>query len=137
MTDDHHDDRDPPPDWLRLAEPDWGPAMRRLEADTGLSAEEMEAEIALSREEGEEEDEEDGGVDGEWNRSFWRDSVRDGLQVYWRHVDDRFGGTPGKTRVTLRIDNDVLEWLRRYGKGYQSLTNAALRAFMMACVKAR
>ena len=42
---------------------------------------------------------------------------------------------PEKTRVTIRLDNDVLEWFRRQvddagGGNYQTLINEALRAFM-------
>jgi uncharacterized protein (DUF4415 family) len=42
---------------------------------------------------------------------------------------------PGKTRVTIRLDNDVLEWFRGQvdaagGGNYQTLVNDALRTFM-------
>lgn len=42
---------------------------------------------------------------------------------------------PGKTRVTIRLDDDVLEWFRAQvdeagGGNYQSQINGALRAFM-------
>lgn len=42
---------------------------------------------------------------------------------------------PGKTRVTIRLDDDVLEWFRdqvdRAGGGnYQTLLNQALRDYM-------
>jgi uncharacterized protein (DUF4415 family) len=41
----------------------------------------------------------------------------------------------GKTRVTIRLDDDVLEWFRDQvdkagGGNYQSLVNEALRDFM-------
>ena len=40
--------------------------------------------------------------------------------------------TPGKTRITIRIDDDILEWFREQvhaagGGNYQSLMNDALR----------
>lgn len=35
-----------------------------------------------------------------------------------------------KERITIRIDGDVLEWLKKQGKGYQSKINSILRAFM-------
>ena len=40
---------------------------------------------------------------------------------------------PGKTRITIRLDDDVLEWFRDQvraagGGSYQTLINAALRA---------
>ncbi|MFP4671499.1 MAG: BrnA antitoxin family protein [Desulfohalobiaceae bacterium] len=34
-----------------------------------------------------------------------------------------------KRQVTLRLDNDVLEWFRMQGKGYQTMINAVLRAY--------
>ena len=42
---------------------------------------------------------------------------------------------PGKTRVTIRLDDDVLDWFRQQvddagGGNYQTLINEALRRFM-------
>ncbi len=37
---------------------------------------------------------------------------------------------PGRERVTLRLDADVLDWFRAGGKGYQKRMEAVLRAFM-------
>jgi len=42
---------------------------------------------------------------------------------------------PGKTRITIRIDDDVLRWFRQQvhaagGGNYQSLMNAALREYI-------
>ena len=42
---------------------------------------------------------------------------------------------PGKTRITIRLDDDVLDWFRRRveaagGGSYQALINEALRAQM-------
>ncbi len=43
---------------------------------------------------------------------------------------------PGKTRVTIRLDNDVLDWYRKqaekHGGSYQTAINAALREQMSA-----
>jgi len=35
-----------------------------------------------------------------------------------------------KSRVTMRLDNDVLDWLKGQGKGYQTRANLILRAAM-------
>ena len=35
-----------------------------------------------------------------------------------------------KEMVTLRLDQDVLEWFRNDGKGYQTRINAVLKAFI-------
>ena len=42
---------------------------------------------------------------------------------------------PGKTRITIRIDDDVLEWFRAQvhaagGGNYQTLINRALREYV-------
>lgn len=42
---------------------------------------------------------------------------------------------PGKTRVTIRLDEDILEWFRQQiasagGGNYQTLINDALRGFV-------
>lgn len=43
--------------------------------------------------------------------------------------------SPGKTRITIRIDTDILEWFRKriekaHGGSYQTDINEALRAFI-------
>jgi uncharacterized protein (DUF4415 family) len=37
--------------------------------------------------------------------------------------------SPGKKPVALRLDADVLEWMKSQGKGYQSRINAILRSY--------
>jgi uncharacterized protein (DUF4415 family) len=54
---------------------------------------------------------------------FWKNAVR-----------GRFY-KPTKTSTTVRIDSDVLTWLRAGGKGYQSRINAILRREMLASFK--
>jgi uncharacterized protein (DUF4415 family) len=39
---------------------------------------------------------------------------------------------PPKAQLTIRVDQDVLEWYRRQGPGYQTRINALLRAYMRA-----
>ncbi|EAW1962614.1 toxin-antitoxin system, antitoxin component [Salmonella enterica subsp. enterica] len=38
---------------------------------------------------------------------------------------------PLKTQASVRIDADVMEWLKRSGKGYQTRLNAILREAML------
>ena len=38
----------------------------------------------------------------------------------------------GKAQVTLRLDQDLLQWLKAQGKGYQTRINAILRQYMDA-----
>jgi uncharacterized protein (DUF4415 family) len=35
-----------------------------------------------------------------------------------------------KTQLTIRLDDDVLEWLKSKGRGYQTRMNAMLRTMM-------
>ena len=37
-----------------------------------------------------------------------------------------------KAQLTIRIDQDVLDWFRKKGAGYQTQINALLRAYMEA-----
>ncbi len=42
---------------------------------------------------------------------------------------------PGKTRITIRLDNDILEWFRNQahlagGGNYQTMINEALREYV-------
>ena len=39
---------------------------------------------------------------------------------------------PGKKQLTIRLDADVLTWLKAQGKGYQSRINAILRMYYEA-----
>ena len=40
------------------------------------------------------------------------------------------GLPPRKDHINIRIDHDVLEWFRATGRGYQTLMNNVLRAFV-------
>lgn len=37
---------------------------------------------------------------------------------------------PRKKQLTLRVDNDVVEWYQKQGPGYQTRINSLLRAYM-------
>jgi uncharacterized protein (DUF4415 family) len=56
-------------------------------------------------------------------------------EAQWRNaVRGRFY-KPTKTSTTVRIDSDVLAWLRSQGRGYQSRINAILRREMLHALK--
>jgi len=55
----------------------------------------------------------------ELTEKFWRSAVRN---PFYR---------PVKKQLTLRLDADVIAWLRRQGKGYQTRANALLREAML------
>ncbi len=40
--------------------------------------------------------------------------------------------TPEKKPISLRVDADVLDWMKSQGKGYQSRINAILRSYYEA-----
>jgi uncharacterized protein (DUF4415 family) len=42
---------------------------------------------------------------------------------------------PPKKAVTMRLDSDVLEWLKGYGKGYQTRANLLLRHAMASATE--
>lgn len=55
----------------------------------------------------------------ELDEEFWKRAVRN---PFYR---------PVKKQITLRLDADVIAWLRRGGKGYQTKANALLREVMV------
>jgi uncharacterized protein (DUF4415 family) len=56
-------------------------------------------------------------------------------EKFWDHaVRGRFY-KPVKASTTVRIDSDVLAWLRAQGKGYQSRINAILRREMLSVIE--
>ena len=50
----------------------------------------------------------------------------------WKDAEQGRFYRPMKQAVSLRLDADVVEWLRRPGKGYQTRANAVLRQHMLA-----
>lgn len=55
----------------------------------------------------------------ELTEKFWQNAVRN---PFYR---------PMKKQLTLRLDADIIAWLRRQGKGYQTRANALLRDAML------
>lgn len=53
------------------------------------------------------------------NDAFWKNAVRNPFYK------------PIKTSTTVRIDSDVLNWLKSQGKGYQTKINTILRETMI------
>jgi uncharacterized protein (DUF4415 family) len=51
--------------------------------------------------------------------SFWKNAVRN---PFYR---------PVKQQLTVRLDADVVAWLRRQGRGYQTRLNQVLRKAML------
>lgn len=55
--------------------------------------------------------------------AFWQNAVRN---PYYR---------PTKASTTVRLDADVLAWLKSQGKGYQTRINAILREAMLRALQ--
>ncbi len=54
------------------------------------------------------------------SNEFWRNAVQNPLYK------------PTKSSTTIRLDSDVLLWLKSHGKGYQTRLNQILRQAMMS-----
>jgi len=54
---------------------------------------------------------------------------------FWRNAVGNPFYRPVKKQLTLRLDADVIAWLRRQGKDYQTRANALLRAAMLEDVR--
>jgi hypothetical protein len=54
--------------------------------------------------------------------------------AFWQHAGESAVYRPRKVSTTVRIDADVLLWLRGDGKGYQSRLNGILREAMLAAL---
>jgi len=50
---------------------------------------------------------------------------------FWKKAVKGHFYRPVKTQASVRIDSDVMEWLKEPGKGYQTRLNAILREAMM------
>jgi uncharacterized protein (DUF4415 family) len=54
------------------------------------------------------------------------------LKLDWSKAEIGKFYRPPKKTVTMRLDADVLEWLKGFGKGYQTRANWLLRHAMMS-----
>ena len=66
----------------------------------------------------------------EWTDEMWKRAVRgrDAAMKLWR---------PVKQAVSLRLDADVLAWLKKDGQGYQTRVNRMLRERMLKDLEGR
>jgi uncharacterized DUF497 family protein len=56
---------------------------------------------------------------------------------FWENAVSNPFYRPVKKQLTLRLDADVIFWLRQHGRGYQTRANALLRAAMLQDVNQR
>lgn len=66
------------------------------------------------------------------NRPIDTSDIAELTREFWDNAARGKFYKPTKTSTTLRIDTDVLAWLRAQGKGYQSRINAILRREMLS-----
>ena len=52
-------------------------------------------------------------------------------EKFWQNAVPNPFYRPVKRQLTLRLDADVIAWLRKKGKGYQTRANALLRDAML------
>ncbi|HEY2342624.1 MAG TPA: BrnA antitoxin family protein [Chthoniobacteraceae bacterium] len=55
----------------------------------------------------------------------------------YRLVGRRSGDTRPKKAISIRVDEDVLDFFRKEGEGYQRRINAVLRSYMQQKLKAK
>jgi len=51
--------------------------------------------------------------------------------AFWKHAVRNPFYRPVKRQITVRLDADIIAWLRHQGKGYQTRLNQMLRAAML------
>lgn len=56
--------------------------------------------------------------------------IPEASSAHWQHAQRGSFFRPRKQAISLRVDMDVLAWLRSYGPGYQSRINEILRRQM-------
>jgi uncharacterized protein (DUF4415 family) len=56
-------------------------------------------------------------------------------EAFWAKAARNPFYRPTKTAMSLRIDSDVLAWLKSQGRGYQTRLNAILRAAMLRSLR--
>jgi uncharacterized protein (DUF4415 family) len=52
-------------------------------------------------------------------------------EKFWRNAIPNPWYRPVKKQLTVRLDADVIAWLRKQGKGYQTRLNGVLREAML------
>jgi uncharacterized protein (DUF4415 family) len=52
-------------------------------------------------------------------------------ETFWKNAMHNPFYRPVKQQVTVRLDGDVIAWLRMHGKGYQTRLNQVLRTAML------
>jgi uncharacterized protein (DUF4415 family) len=65
-----------------------------------------------------------------WSRQFMLKDAQ--IPRAWHAVEAEHPCAPAKTKITARLDADLVRFYRAMGAGYQARMNAILRAYMLA-----
>ncbi|KIC48514.1 BrnA antitoxin family protein [Tateyamaria sp. ANG-S1] len=61
-----------------------------------------------------------------------RTHIEDSIPMAWNGLDSFDGVAPHKTRVTIRLDADMVKWFRKLGPNYSQRMNDVLRIYWSA-----
>ena len=59
---------------------------------------------------------------------------RDLVPPGWRRIARETPIPPPKTKLSLKLDTEMVDWFRSLGRGWQPRMNAVLRAYMHAVI---
>jgi len=65
-------------------------------------------------------------------RAIDTDDIPEAPEAHWTHAERGRFFRPRKQAISLRLDMDILDWLKRRGPGYQTEINRILREKMEA-----
>jgi len=54
-------------------------------------------------------------------------------EMFWEDAEIIFPSK--KIHLSIRLDNDIIEWFKQYGSGYQTKINRVLRSYINAIRK--
>ncbi len=65
-----------------------------------------------------------------WNE-IWVDRS---IPKDWDYMEERYPVRPKKMKLTVTLDEDLVKWFRKLGRGYQARMNAILRIYWRGLV---
>jgi uncharacterized protein (DUF4415 family) len=48
--------------------------------------------------------------------------------LFWKEADVIYPSA--KTHLSIRLDDDIVQWFKKFGRGYQTKINAVLRSYI-------
>lgn len=63
---------------------------------------------------------------------FHQDWVSGSLPAIWNDIPLMHPHQPEKVKVTISLDEDMVKWSRKLGRGYQARINSILRVYWQA-----